>query len=524
LNSDDDPNCTSPLPHPATHCDYPVGGRVGEWAGYGTIMTARALMFQGTGSDVGKSVLVAGLCRAALRRGLKVLPFKPQNMSNNAAIAGDGSEIGRAQALQALACGVSATSDMNPVLLKPQSEIGAQLIVQGQVEGNYDARAYQNRKPGLMPRVLESFERLREAADLVLIEGAGSASEVNLRDGDIANMGFAVAAKVPVVLIGDIDRGGVIASIFGTHALLADDEKALLKGYLINKFRGDVTLFDGAIDLLRERTGLPCFGVVPYLAEARRLPAEDSVALDRFSDADQSGPIKIAVPQILHIANFDDLDPLKAERDVAVTMVPPGDPLPGDADLIILPGSKATIPALVHFRDQGWDIDIAAHIRRGGRVLGICGGYQMLGRLIADPEGIESPDGTVDGLGLLDVETIITARKTLTEITGDALDGLGPVTGYEMHMGRTEGPDTAHPFIAIGTRFDGAIAGDGRIMGCYVHGMFASDAFRHGFLNRIKGRARGLADYKSSVEDALDAIAGHLEDALDIDRLFEAAR
>jgi adenosylcobyric acid synthase len=480
-------------------------------------------MFQGTGSDVGKSVLVAGLCRALKRRGKSVLPFKPQNMSNNAAIAEGGTEIGRAQALQALACGVKPRTDMNPVLLKPQSDIGAQLIVNGEVKGNYNAREYQAVKPSLMPEVIAAFDRLRAEADIVLVEGAGSASEVNLRDGDIANMGFATATQIPVVLIGDIDRGGVIASITGTHALLPNDEKKLLKGYLINKFRGDVSLFDNALDILKNHTGLPCFGIVPYLSEAKSLPAEDSVALENTKEKATARNIKIAVPQLLHIANFDDLDPLIAEPDVTVMMVPPGSPLPGDADLIILPGTKATIPALNHFYDQGWDIDLAAHIRRGSSVLGICGGYQILGNSIDDPNGTEGPTGKVTALGHLDIETTIAGSKTLTEVRGSACDGLGSISGFEMHMGQTTGASTEKPFLDLEGRPDGAINADGAIIGCYVHGLFAKDDFRHAFLNRLRARERGVENFQNTIEIALDAIAIQLENTLDIDGLLKLA-
>ncbi len=486
-------------------------------------MVARTLMFQGTGSDVGKSLLVAGLCRALVRRGLRTLPFKPQNMSNNAAVAGEGFEIGRAQALQARACGVEATVDMNPVLLKPQSDVGAQLIVQGKIAGNYDAHAYQAIKGDLMPRVLESFDRLCGDSDMVLVEGAGSASEINLRDGDIANMGFALAAGMPVVLIGDIERGGVIASIVGTHALLPDEEKALLKGYIVNKFRGDRSLFDNATQMLAARTGLPCFGIVPYLAAAQELPAEDSLALETPEAKNKHGAIRIAVPQLRHIANFDDLDPLKAEPDVAMTMVAPGEALPGDADLVILPGTKATIPAMAHFRVQGWDIDLLAHHRRGGHVFGLCGGYQMLGRTIADPNGLEGPAGKIDGLGLLDIDTEIAAPKTLSPINGETSGGLGSISGYEMHMGRTTGPGTANPFLTINGRPDGAVAPSGAVAGCYVHGLFAADAFRHQFLNRIRAREARLADFTAHVDKALDEIAGELEASLDIDALMAIA-
>ncbi|HLJ63516.1 MAG TPA: cobyric acid synthase, partial [Stellaceae bacterium] len=338
-------------------------------------------MLQGTGSDVGKSLLVAGLGRAFTRRGLKVRPFKPQNMSNNAAVTRDGGEIGRAQALQARACGLKPSTDMNPVLLKPQSENGAQIVVQGRIFATASAREYQGLKPELLPLILESFERLSEGADLILIEGAGSAAEVNLRAGDIANMGFAEAANVPVVLVGDIDRGGVIAALVGTEALLAPQDAARLKGYIINKFRGDPRLFDPALETLKARTGLRCLGLVPYFAKARTLPAEDGLGLD--PKAPHQGALRIAVPLLPHIANFDDLDPLKAEPEITIELIPPGRPLPL-CELILLPGSKATLADLAAFRDAGFDIDLFAHYRRGGHVLGLCAGYQMLGRHIAD--------------------------------------------------------------------------------------------------------------------------------------------
>lgn len=350
-------------------------------------------MFMGTGSDVGKSMIVAGLCRAFTNRGLRVRPFKPQNMSNNAAVTADGGEIGRAQALQARACRVAPVPDMNPVLLKPQTDIGAQVVVQGRVVGAMRAREYQTRKGELMPAVLESFHRLGRDADLILVEGAGSASEVNLRAGDIANMGFAEAADLPVVLIGDIERGGVIAGIVGTCAVLPPAERARLKAFLINKFRGDTSLFDDGLRIIHEHTGLTSLGVVPWFAEADRLPPEDALALSSRRSA-EGRAIRIAVPQLSRIANFDDLDPLRAEPDVTVEMIPSGQPLPGDADLVILPGTKATIPDLEFLRAQGWHIDLAAHVRRGGHVLGICGGFQMLGRRLTTrraPRGLPAP-------------------------------------------------------------------------------------------------------------------------------------
>ncbi|TVQ37364.1 MAG: cobyric acid synthase [Geminicoccaceae bacterium] len=478
----------------------------------------RALMLQGTGSNVGKSLLVAGLCRALGRRGLRVAPFKPQNMSNNAAVTVDGGEIGRAQALQALAAGVPAHTDMNPVLLKPETERGAQVVVQGRMRGRYDARAYHSLKPELMPAVLASFERLKAAHDLVLVEGAGSPAEVNLRQGDIANMGFAKAAAVPVVLVGDIERGGVIAALVGTVALLEPDERALLRGYIVNRFRGDPSLFDGAHPILEARTGLANLGVVTWFDDAWRLPAEDVMDLDHRKSA--QGAFKIAVPRTPRIANFDDLDPLAAEPGVTVEIVRPGRPLPANADLVLLPGSKATRSDLAAFRREGWDIDLRAHVRRGGRVLGLCGGYQMLGRSIADPDGIEGAPGSDPGLGLLAIDTVLTGTKTLTTVQARAWPD-GPVaTGYEMHVGLSDGPDRQRPAFAIDDRSEGAMSPDGRIVGTYLHGLFAADAFRRWLLTEWGASASSLA-YAQTVETTLDRFADQLERELDLDRLLE---
>ena len=352
---------------------------------------ARALMIQGTGSNVGKSVIVAGLCRAAVNRGLNVRPFKPQNMSNNAAVTHDGGEIGRAQALQALACKVPLTVHMNPILLKPERDTGSMVVVQGKAKGAMRARDFAKAKPDLMAPVMESFLRLAGEADLVLIEGAGSPAEINLRKGDIANMGFATEAGVPVVLMGDIDRGGVIAQLVGTKAILPQDDLATIKGFLINKFRGDPRLFDDGYRDIEDRTAWRGFGVIPWFPDVHKLPAEDAVDLKaRRGD----GAYHIACPMLSRIANFDDLDPLAAEPEVRLTMVPPGQALPGDADLVILPGTKSTIGDLAFLRAQGWDIDLAAHVRRGGEVLGICGGYQMLGNVLRDPGAPSSPSGS----------------------------------------------------------------------------------------------------------------------------------
>lgn len=479
-----------------------------------------ALMFMGTGSNVGKSTVVAGLCRALRRRGYAVLPFKPQNMSNNAAATPEGGEIGRAQALQARAAGVAPSIHMNPVLIKPESETGAQLIVQGKRFGTLAASDYGKRQALLMEAVMDSYRILQSRAEIILIEGAGSPAEINLRAGDIANMGFAVAANVPVIMIGDIDRGGVIASLVGTHAVLPAEERALVKGFLINKFRGDMRLFDNGLTAIEERTGWPSFGVLPWFKDAHLLPAED--ALDLRSRSRDRSRLTIAVPILAHIANFDDVDPLAQEEGVDLRFIPPGEPLPAQAKLVILPGSKATIADLAFFRAQGWEIDLAAHMRRGGRVLGLCGGYQMLGRRIHDPEGIEGAAGSADGLGFLDIETTLSRTKTVRPANAVHLASGLPLKGYEIHLGQSAGADCARPLIKIEGIADGAVSADGRVSGCYLHGLFAEDAFRHHYLQGF-GADGGLA-YESAIEAALDALAAHCEAYLDIDTLLRVDR
>jgi len=485
-------------------------------------VAARALMFQGTGSDVGKSLIVAGLARALADRGLTVRPFKPQNMSNNAAVTADGGEIGRAQALQARAARTAPTVHMNPVLLKPQSETGAQVVVQGRVHGAARAAAFQHMKPELMRFVLDSFARLRQDADIVLVEGAGSASEVNLRTNDIANMGFARAAAVPVVLIGDIDRGGVIASLVGTRAVIDPDDAALVCGFVVNKFRGDPALFTSGMAAIAGATGWQPLGLVPYFPDARLLPAEDALALDRASPAKPGARIRMAVPILPHIANFDDLDPLDAEPAVDLLRVRPGAALPGDAALIILPGSKATIRDLAALRHAGFHIDIAAHLRRGDTVIGLCGGYQMLGRTIADPAGIEGPPGMAEGLGFLDVETVLSGDKRLEPVHGDA-SGIA-FSGYEMHMGVTTGPDCARPFARrCDGAPDGAVSPDGRVIGTYMHGLFGDDRQRSAWLSRLGAGTSAIA-HEALIERTLDRLAAHLAAHMDIGRLLSLAR
>ncbi len=487
-------------------------------------MPARAIMLQGTGSDVGKSLLVAGLARAFANRGLRVRPFKPQNMSNNAAVTADGGEIGRAQALQARAARVQPSVHMNPVLLKPQSETGSQVVVQGQVVGNARGREYQAMKPGLLGAVLESLGHMAREADLVLVEGAGSASEVNLRAADIANMGFARAAGVPVVLVGDIDRGGVIASLVGTKAVIAAEDAAMIAGFIVNKFRGDPSLFSDGMATIARHTGWQPLGLVPFFDLAYRLPAEDALGLATGrprGDSDRSLIVVLAYPRI---SNFDDFDPLRLEPGVDLVFIRPGEPIPGDAALIVLPGSKATMADLAVLRETGWDTDLKAHARRGGHVLGICGGYQMLGTQIADPDGTEGPAGSVAGLGLLDVETVLQGDKMLVEILGESADGGAPFKGYEMHIGRTTGTGCAKPLLRFADgRNEGAVNGPGSIAGCYIHGLFSDDRQRDHWLRRIASQASGFA-YEADVETTLDRLADHIGRHIDCDRLLEIAR
>jgi len=481
-----------------------------------------AIMIQGTSSEAGKSLVVAGLCRAFRQKGLEVRPFKPQNMSNNAAVTHCGGEIGRAQALQARACGVEPHTDMNPILLKPQTDVGAQVVVRGKVQRNATAREYYTLKDELLPVAIESFETLKARSDIVIVEGAGSPAEVNLRHADIANMGFAVPTNTPVILVGDIERGGVIANMVGTYHLLETAERALLSGYVVNKFRGDITLFDDGLARITQETGLRSFGILPWFEAARRLPAEDALGLNRY-DGERSGKVRIAVPVFSRVANFDDLDPLAAEADVDLVMIAQGEPIPADADLILLTGSKATRADLALLFDQGWDIDIRAHVRRGGAVLGLCAGYQMLGRSVADPEGIEGTAGESKGLALLNVETVLSGDKTLRPVEGHAWESDLPISGYEMHIGETYGPALEKPMLRLGDRKDGAVSPDGLIAGCYVHGLFASDPFRSAFLGKLKDGTFGSVRYEQMVETTLDDLAAHCARHLDLEAIGSAA-
>ncbi len=484
-------------------------------------MQAKALMIQGTGSDVGKSAVVAALCRIARRRGLKVAPFKPQNMSNNAAACAGG-EIGRAQALQAQAAGLAPRVDFNPILLKPETDRGAQVVVRGKVFDRLNATDYMTRRGDFMNEVLRSFKRLTEAYELILVEGAGSPAEINLRDSDIANMGFAHKVAIPVVLIGDIDKGGVIASIVGTQAVLAREDAEMIRGFLINKFRGEPGLFDAGIAAIESRTGWPSFGVIPWLTCANNLPAEDAVVLQGDRRDAKGGP-RIVAPILSRIANFDDADPLRMEPGVDFRWAPPGKPLPRDADVIILFGSKSTVGDLSFLRAQGWDHDILAHARSGGRVLGLCGGFQMLGKSIVDRDGADGPPGETSGLGLLDVYTEMSAGKTVRSVQGHYANTSLPVSGYEIHVGRTCGKDTERPMFNFSGRAEGAVSADGLIQGSYVHGVFASNAFRRAWLRQCGAEGDTGLDYPAAVERSLDELADAVEKAVDIEALLACA-
>ncbi len=489
-------------------------------------MSARVLMFQGTGSDVGKSTLVAGLCRIAKRRSIKVAPFKPQNMSNNAAACADGGEIGRAQALQARAAGLEPCVDFNPVLLKPQSDRTAQVVLHGKVLNTLSASEYMNdKRQHLMNGVVSSFKRLCDEFELVLVEGAGSAAEVNLRGRDIANMGFARRVGAPVCLIGDIDRGGVIAAVVGTKAVIETADAQMISSFIINRFRGDPRLFDDGVVAIEESTGWPCRGVVPWLPSAMKLPQEDAVVLQQGDNTDalSAKKVKIAVPMLSRIANFDDMDPLRLEPNVEFGFVPPGQTIPQDIDAIIIPGTKSAMGDLDFLRSQGWDHDIIAFARNGGRVIGVCGGYQLLGRWIHDPDGIDGEPGSTPALGLLDVVTEMHAEKQTREVYGYCTRSKTSLSGYEIHVGQTTGTDTQRHMLMLDGHPDGAVSKDGRIEGTYLHGLFANDGFRSFWLNTIKQGVSSAFNYESFVEQELDALADGLEACLDVDALLADA-
>jgi adenosylcobyric acid synthase len=476
------------------------------------------LMIQGTGSDAGKSTLVAALCRVLHRRGVSVAPFKPQNMALNSAVTVDGGEIGRAQAVQAQACGLEPHTDMNPVLLKPNSDTGAQVIIHGRALTNLDAVAYHHYKPHAMQAVLQSYARLQQQYDAIMVEGAGSPAEINLRERDIANMGFAEQVDCPVVLVADIDKGGVFAQIVGTLELLSESERARVRGFIINRFRGDIALLQPGLDWLEQKTGKPVFGVLPYLHDLH-LEAEDGLGDRLHWQADAIDQVRVVVPLLPRISNHTDFDALRLHPQVELHIVAPGQALPS-ADLIILPGSKSVRDDLAFMRAQQWDAQLLRHLRYGGKVLGICGGFQMLGLEVRDPLGIESAAGSSPGLGLLDMHTELLPEKQLHRIHGRlALDDAA-VSGYEIHCGISAGPALQHPAVHLAGRDDGAVSADGQVIGTYLHGLFDEPAACDALLTWAGLRHARSPDYPALRKAQLDRLADAAEQHLDLTTLL----
>lgn len=476
------------------------------------------LMIQGTTSDAGKSTVVAGLCRVLKRRGMRVVPFKPQNMALNSAVTADGGEIGRAQAVQAQAAGLAPHSDMNPVLLKPNSDTGAQVIIHGRAVGNMKASVYHDYKPVALKAVLESHQRLSAQYQMIVVEGAGSPAEINLRAGDIANMGFAEAVDCPVLLVADIDRGGVFAHLVGTLALLSDTEQARVQGIIINRFRGDITLLQSGLDWLEARTGKPVIGVLPYL-HGLHLEAEDS--LSRSKEKAKSEGLRIVVPLLPHISNHTDFDPLRLHPQVSLNFVAPGD-IPPAADLVILPGSKNVRVDLAWLHAQGWDKYLARHLRYGGKLMGICGGLQMLGQVLHDPHGIEGEAGSSSGFGLLDLSTTLQTHKQLHNVCGHMSLENAAVSGYEIHAGVSEGSALRHPFARLADgRNDGAISSDGQIIATYLHGVFESPKALTILLEWAGLKSAQTFDYHLLREQNIERLADTLEKHLDMPRIMK---
>jgi len=479
-------------------------------------MTAKTVMIQGCTSDAGKSALVTGICRVLYRRGRRVAPFKPQNMALNSAVTADGGEIGRAQAVQARACGLEPHTDMNPVLLKPNTDIGAQVIVHGRAIGNMDADAYHRFKPQLLAAVLESHARLAGEYEVVVVEGAGSPAEINLREHDIANMGFAEAADCPVVIVADIDRGGVFAHLVGTLALLSVSEQARVLGFVINRFRGDIGLLRPGLDWLEQRTGKPVIGVLPYL-HGLHLEAEDGLGPLTFA-AETEARLRIVVPLLPRISNHTDFDPLRLHPDVDLRFVAAGEPIP-PADLIILPGSKNVRGDLAWLREHGWEDVVHRHLRYGGRLLGICGGFQMLGRCIRDPLGLEAVAGESAGLGLLEMETELKQDKQLHRVSGKLVLADAPVSGYEIHAGVSAGPALLRPTARLDGRDDGAISADRRVFGTYLHGLFDRKEACDALLRWAGLEAPAPLDYEALREAGIERMADAVEQHLDWGKL-----
>lgn len=487
-------------------------------------MTARMLMVQGCTSDAGKSTLVAGLGRWLVRKGVRVAPFKPQNMALNSAVTPDGGEIGRAQAAQAMACRIAPHTDMNPVLLKPNTDMGAQVIVQGHAIGNMEALDYHAYKRTAEAAVLESFARLRGQYEVVLVEGAGSPAEINLRANDIANMGFAEAVDCPVILIADIDRGGVFAHLVGTLALLSASEQARVKGFVINRFRGDLALLQGGLDWLEARTAKPVLGVLPYL-HGLQLEAEDALPRDLAPASAEPG-LRVLVPVTPRISNHTDFDPLRVHGQVDFRFIGPGDPIP-PADLIVLPGSKSVRADLAFLRMHGWDRAIAKHLRYGGKLMGICGGFQMLGRTIHDPQGLEGPPGSCDGLGYLHMETTLMERKQLRNTAGTLAGTDVAVRGYEIHAGISEGSALGRPALRLAHGADGARSDDDCVFGTYLHGLFDAPAACDALLawaGLVAPRSPDITALReASIDRLADAVADHL-DTTKLLRILEGTR
>lgn len=474
------------------------------------------LMIQGTTSDAGKSTVVAALCRALARRGVSVAPFKPQNMALNSAVTEDGGEIGRSTALQAQACYLAPHSDMNPVLLKPETDRGAQVILRGKVHGHMDALDYHAFKRTAKESVMAAWQALESRFDVIVAEGAGSPAEINLREGDIANMGFAEAVNCPVLLVGDIDRGGVFAQLVGTLALLSESEQGRTKGFIINRFRGDIALLNPGLEWLEERTGKPVFGTLPYL-QGLLLDAEDSIGLTHAEKVNQT--LNVVVPALPRISNHTDFDPLRLHPQVALTFVGPDQPIPA-ADVIILPGSKSTASDLEWLKRQGWDKAIQRHLRYGGKVLGICGGFQMLGEWVDDPDGLEGKPGKVAGLGLLPLTTRMVAGKQLRNVRGMMAPEGGAVTGYEIHNGVSIGPALSTPLFEIDSHPEGAISEDGHILGTYLHGLFDHPEACQALLTRLGLHNAEQSDYQAHRERELDRLADMLEAHIDIEAVI----
>ena len=474
-------------------------------------------MVQGTTSDAGKSTLVAGLCRVLHRRGVAVAPFKPQNMALNSAVTADGGEIGRAQALQAQAAGIAPTVDMNPILLKPNSDTGAQVIVHGHAIGNFEAGAFHDYKRIAMQAVLESHARLEQSFRAVIVEGAGSPAEINLRENDIANMGFAEAVDCPVILVADIDRGGVFAHLVGTLELLSATEQARVRGFVINRFRGDIALLEPGLRWLEARTGKPVLGVLPYL-QRLDLDAEDAI---RLPDAPVGGAsLRVVVPVLPRISNHTDFDALARQPQVDLDFIGPFD-IPPAADLVILPGSKSVRADLAHLRSQGWTDYLQRHLRYGGRVIGICGGFQMLGHHIRDPLGVEGPSGESEGFGAFDLDTRLAAVKQLRNVEGRLLLGEGaPVRGYEIHAGVSTGAALTRPLLSLEGRSDGARSDDGQILGTYLHGLLDTPQALQVLLTWAGLRDAQPLDIGAQREAALERLADNVEQHLDLPRIF----